>query len=39
MADEKVRSIDEATLELLDKAQKENISTVFYRADDLNPVP
>jgi anaerobic carbon-monoxide dehydrogenase catalytic subunit len=39
MSDEKVRSIDRATVELLEKAQKENISTVFARADDLKPCP
>jgi anaerobic carbon-monoxide dehydrogenase catalytic subunit len=39
MADEKVRSIDAATLELLDKAKKENIITVFDRADNLKPCP
>ncbi len=39
MAEEKARSIDKATLELLDKAKKENILTVFDRADDLKPCP
>ena len=39
MAEEKERSIDGATLELLDKARKENISTVFDRADALKPCP
>jgi carbon-monoxide dehydrogenase catalytic subunit len=39
MAEEKVRSIDKATLELLDKAKKENILTVFDRADNLKPCP
>ena len=39
MAEEKVRSIDKATLELLEKAKKENILTVFDRADDLKPCP
>jgi anaerobic carbon-monoxide dehydrogenase catalytic subunit len=39
MAEEKVRSIDKATLELLDKAKKENILTVFDRADALKPCP
>ncbi len=39
MAEEKVRSIDKATLELLDKAKKENIITVFDRADNLKPCP
>ncbi len=39
MSDEKVRSIDGATVELLEKAQKEKISTVFARADELKPCP
>ena len=39
MADEKVRSIDKATLELLDKAKKENILTVFDRAEAMKPCP
>jgi len=39
MAEEKVRSIDKATLELLEKAKKENILTVFDRADALKPCP
>jgi len=39
MSDEKIRSIDGATIELFDKAQKENISTVFARADDMKPCP
>ena len=39
MSDNKLRSIDGATVELLDKAQKENISTVFARADEIKPCP
>jgi anaerobic carbon-monoxide dehydrogenase catalytic subunit len=39
MAEEKVRSIDKATLEMLEKARKENIVTVFDRADDMKPCP
>ena len=39
MAEEKVRSVDKATIELLDKAEKEHISTAFFRADDLKPCP
>ena len=39
MAEEKVRSIDKATLELLEKAKKENIITVFDRADAMKPCP
>ena len=32
MADGKEKSIDKATLELIDKAEREGISTVFSRA-------
>jgi carbon-monoxide dehydrogenase catalytic subunit len=39
MVEEKVRSIDQATLELLEKAKKENILTVFDRADNMKPCP
>jgi anaerobic carbon-monoxide dehydrogenase catalytic subunit len=39
MSDEKVRSVDLATIELLDKAQKENVSTAFFRADTMKPCP
>ncbi|OPY74885.1 MAG: Carbon monoxide dehydrogenase/acetyl-CoA synthase subunit beta [Syntrophorhabdus sp. PtaU1.Bin058] len=39
MPDEKIRSIDKATLALLEKAEKEKISTVFFRADEIKPCP
>ena len=39
MADVKEKSIDRATLELIEKAQRENISTVFSRADEIRPCP
>ena len=39
MSEEKVRSVDKATLELLDKAEREKISTAFTRAEDLKPCP
>jgi len=39
MPEDKTRSIDGATIELFNKAQKENISTVFSRADDMKPCP
>jgi anaerobic carbon-monoxide dehydrogenase catalytic subunit len=39
MSDEKVRSVDLATVELLDKAQKDNVSTAFFRADTMKPCP
>ncbi|HEY3274999.1 MAG TPA: anaerobic carbon-monoxide dehydrogenase catalytic subunit [Syntrophorhabdaceae bacterium] len=39
MADELIRSIDKATLEMLEKAEKEQVSTVFSRADQIKPCP
>lgn len=39
MADGKEKSIDKATLELIDKAEREGISTVFSRADVMRPCP
>ncbi len=39
MLDDKIRSIDGATIELLEKAGKENVSTVFFRSDDMKPCP
>src|SRR3972149_5770246 len=43
MAEEKqakqAKSIDQATLEMIDKACEENISTVFDRAEKMKPCP
>ena len=39
MSEETPRSIDKATVELLEKAKKEEISTVFFRADEMKPCP
>ncbi|MBA4389884.1 MAG: carbon-monoxide dehydrogenase catalytic subunit [Syntrophus sp. (in: bacteria)] len=39
MPEEKERSIDGATVELIKKAERENISTVFSRADVMKPCP
>ncbi|MCX8022892.1 MAG: anaerobic carbon-monoxide dehydrogenase catalytic subunit [Syntrophorhabdaceae bacterium] len=39
MSEEKVRSVDKATLELIEKAQSDKISTVFSRADEIKPCP
>ena len=39
MSEETPRSIDKATVELLEKAKKEEISTVFFRADEIKPCP
>ncbi len=36
---EKIRSIDPATITLIDRAEKDNINTAFFRADDLKPCP
>ncbi len=36
---DKVRSIDPATIKLIEKAEKDNVSTVFFRADDIKPCP
>lgn len=39
MSEDKVRSIDPTVVGLLEKARKENISTAFFRADELKPCP
>ena len=39
MSEDKERSIDGATTELIEKARKDNVSTVFFRADDMKPCP
>lgn len=39
MPDEKVRSVDQATVELIGKAEKENVSTAFFRAEAMKPCP
>lgn len=39
MSDERLKSIDEATVEIIKKAEEENISTVFTRADEMKPCP
>jgi carbon-monoxide dehydrogenase catalytic subunit len=39
MPEEKERSIDGATIELIGKAEREHISTVFSRADAMKPCP
>ncbi len=39
MGEEKTRSIDKATVQILEKADKEQISTVFSRADEIKPCP
>jgi len=37
--DEKKKSIDKATLELIEKAAKDGVNTVFDRADSMKPCP
>lgn len=39
MTDETLKSIDRATTELLEKAKKDEISTVFSRAEQIKPCP
>ena len=39
MSEEKLKSVDPATVELIEKAEKENISTAFSRADTIKPCP
>jgi anaerobic carbon-monoxide dehydrogenase catalytic subunit len=39
MADEKIRSIDKATTEMIEKARELKISTSFFRADEMKPCP
>ncbi len=39
MAEEKVRSVDPATARLIEKSEKEQIGTVFTRAEEIRPCP
>lgn len=40
MADEKKQySIDPATIELIEKAEKDNVSTIYFRAEKMKPCP
>lgn len=39
MSDGKEKSVDRASIEMIDKAMREDISTVFSRADGLKPCP
>jgi anaerobic carbon-monoxide dehydrogenase catalytic subunit len=39
VADGKEKSVDRASAEMIDKAVREEISTVFSRADELKPCP
>jgi len=39
MADKKAKSIDQATIELIEKAAKDNCNTAFDRADEMKPCP
>ncbi|UCH42923.1 MAG: anaerobic carbon-monoxide dehydrogenase catalytic subunit [Dehalococcoidales bacterium] len=39
MADKKAKSIDQATIELIEKAAKDNCNIAFDRADEMKPCP
>ncbi len=39
MSEDKVKSVDKATLLMLEKARKDGVSTIFDRADDMKPCP
>jgi carbon-monoxide dehydrogenase catalytic subunit len=39
MAEEKRKSIDQATVEMIEKAEEEKIRTVFARAEQMKPCP
>ncbi len=39
MADKEIKSIDQATLEMIEKAAQDNVSTVFDRAERVRPCP
>ncbi len=39
MAEKEAKSIDQATLEMIDKATEEGVRTVFDRADQIRPCP
>ena len=39
MAEEKVLSVDPATLQMIEKARKDGVSTIFDRAADMKPCP
>ncbi|MFC2036090.1 anaerobic carbon-monoxide dehydrogenase catalytic subunit [Chloroflexota bacterium] len=39
MADKEVKSVDQVTIQVLDKASAEQISTAFHRAEETKPCP
>ena len=39
MADKKIQSIDQATLEMIEKSHQDGCSTVFDRAENMKPCP
>ncbi|MFC1987723.1 anaerobic carbon-monoxide dehydrogenase catalytic subunit [Chloroflexota bacterium] len=39
MAEKEAKSIDQATIEMIEKAKEENIQTVFDRAEAMRPCP
>jgi len=39
MSEDTPKSVDKATVELIEKAKKEDISTAFFRAEEIKPCP
>jgi anaerobic carbon-monoxide dehydrogenase catalytic subunit len=39
VADKEIKSIDQATIEMIEKAAQDNVSTVFERAERVRPCP
>jgi len=39
MSEEIIKTVDRATKELIDKAERENIKTVFSRSEEIRPCP
>ncbi|MFC2020834.1 anaerobic carbon-monoxide dehydrogenase catalytic subunit [Chloroflexota bacterium] len=39
MTEEKIKSVDQATIQVLDKASAESINTAFDRAEEMKPCP
>jgi carbon-monoxide dehydrogenase catalytic subunit len=39
MADKQIKSIDQATLDMIEKATEEGVSTIFERAERIRPCP
>jgi len=39
MAEKELKSIDQAAVEMIEKAEKENVRTVFDRVEQMKPCP